>query len=90
MCKFVRACVVDADGLFIIASKDTQIIAFAYGRIVRQGRGGEAEIAAEMPVADAPGAAVTMAWANVCYRKCGVALVDSLHTSLTSAAARGV
>ena len=70
VCKFVRACILNPAGLFMVVSKDTQLVAFAYGTV------------SDSPAA----ATVAMAWANACHRECGIALVESLRTRLVAQA----
>ena len=70
VCTFVRTCILNPEGLFMVVSKDTQLVAFAYGTV------------SGIPE---PSATVAMAWANACYRECGMALVESLRARLIAA-----
>jgi len=72
-CFFLRRCILDPQGMFVVATNDTQIIAFAYGS---NGGGNECTTAA---YDSGHPFTVVMAWANARYRAVGEQLVHSLR-----------
>lgn len=70
---FLRRCILDRGGNFVVATNDTQIVAFAYGSDCHHDH-------AATVADDRHPHTVVMAWANARHRAIGEQLVHSLRS----------
>lgn len=79
-CLFLRRCILDRGGNFVVATNDTQIVAFAYGSDCHTCHTCHTCHNDRAAAVDRHPHTVVMAWANARHRAIGEQLVNSLRS----------